>query len=73
VLVVAAAAAPTLLAGIRGPGEYNGVVIYDRWDNCYLFSGVYLMYISDPVKELLRPYQGKSIGCGYFGTTANCL
>lgn len=21
-------------AGIRGPGEYSGVVIYDQWDTC---------------------------------------
>jgi hypothetical protein len=34
---------------------------YDRWDNCYLFSGVYLMYVSKSIKELLRPYRGKSI------------
>jgi hypothetical protein len=58
---VAAITASSLVAGIRGPGNYNGVVFYDRWDNCYLFSGVYLMYISDTVKEVLRPYSGKSM------------
>jgi hypothetical protein len=52
---------PMLLAGIRGPGKYNGVVFYDRWDNCYLFSGVYLMYISEMAKESLRRYQGQSL------------
>jgi hypothetical protein len=61
VLLIAAAAAPILVAAIRGPGKYNGVVFYDRWDNCYLLSGVYLMYISDTVKESLRPYRGKSL------------
>jgi hypothetical protein len=50
-----------LVAGIRPPGRYNGVVFYDRWDNCYLFSGVYLMYISEAAKETLRPYRGRSI------------
>src|SRR6266481_7680003 len=52
---------PVLVAGIRGTGKYNGVVFYDRWDNCYLFSGIYLMYVSDAVKEALRPYRGESI------------
>ena len=60
-LLIAATDAPVLVAGTRGPGKYNGVAFYDRWDNCYLFSGVYLMYISDKVKEDLRPYRGKSM------------
>ncbi len=60
-ILAAAAVAPMLLAGIRGPGKYNGVVFYDRWDNCYLFSGVYLMYVSETVKETLRPYSGRSM------------
>jgi len=60
-LLVTALLIPNLMAGIRGPWHYNGVVFYDRWDNCYLFSGVYLMYISEAVKETLRPYHGQSI------------
>jgi len=48
-------------AGIRGPGKYAGIVIFDRWDTCYLYSGTYLMYISEKKKELLRAYEGKSI------------
>lgn len=59
-ILATAAAAPILEAGIRGAGKYNGVVFYDRWDNCYLFSGVYVMYISDSTKQSLRPYRGKS-------------
>lgn len=47
-----------VFAGIRGPGPYNGVVIFDRWDGCYLYSGIYLMYVSEKVKDGLRPYQG---------------
>src|SRR4051812_15803797 len=43
---------PTLFGGLRGPGKYNGVVLFDRWDNCYLFSGVYLMYVSETLKRL---------------------
>ena|SRR5439155_12989963 len=38
-------------AGIRGPGKYSGVVVFDRWDGCLLFSSVYLMYISEVVKD----------------------
>lgn len=48
-------------AGIRGPGKYTGVVIFDRWDSCILFSSVYLMYVSEKVKEGLRPYAGQAI------------
>jgi hypothetical protein len=34
---------PLADAGIRATGKYSGVVIYDRWGGCILFSGVYLM------------------------------
>ncbi|MGH9895329.1 MAG: hypothetical protein ACREA0_25770, partial [bacterium] len=43
------------------PGKYTGVVIFDRWDGCILFSGVYLMYVSEVAKEDLRPYAGQAI------------
>lgn len=46
-------------AGIRGPGKYCGVVVFDRWDTCFLLSGPYITYISENVKEKLRPYTGK--------------
>ena len=62
-LLVAAADTPILVAGIRGPGKYNGVVFYDRWDNCYLFSGVYLMYISEGVKQAPLDGFGRSASC----------
>ena len=48
-------------AGIRGPGKYAGIVLFDRWDTCYLYSGIYLMYISENIKEALRKYEGQSI------------
>jgi hypothetical protein len=48
-------------AGIRGPGKYCGVVIFDRWDTCFLLSGPYITYISESVKEPLRPYKGKAM------------
>lgn len=53
--------AGTSLAGIRGPGKYTGVVIFDRWDTCYLYSGIFLMYVSGKTKEGLRKYEGKSV------------
>jgi len=51
----------TANAGMRGPGKYSGVVVFDRWGGCILFSGVYLMYISETVKDQLRPYDGQAI------------
>jgi hypothetical protein len=48
-------------AGIRAPGKYSGVVIFDRWGGCILFSGIYLMYISETVKNQLRQYDGQAI------------
>ncbi|HZU27982.1 MAG TPA: hypothetical protein VFA04_20800 [Bryobacteraceae bacterium] len=53
--------ASTVLAGLRGAGKYNGVVFFDRWNNCYLFSGVYLMYIANREKAALKPFEGQSI------------
>jgi hypothetical protein len=48
-------------AGLRGPGKYSGVVIFDRWDSCLLLSGPYITYISRTMKDDLRAYAGKSI------------
>jgi hypothetical protein len=48
-------------AGIRGPGEYSGIVLFDHWDTCYLYDGVFLMYISNSVKEQVRKYEGRPI------------
>lgn len=42
-------------------GKYSGVVIFDRWDTCLLLIGVYLTYVSDAVKEELRPYKHQAI------------
>lgn len=39
-----------------GPGKYYGVVVFDRWDGCILYRGIYLTYISEAVKEQLRPH-----------------
>jgi hypothetical protein len=48
-------------AGIRSAGKYCGVVVFDRWDSCILYSGVYVMYISEGTKEKLREYSGKAV------------
>ena len=49
------------LAGIRSAGKYSGVVVFDRWGGCTLYSGVYVMYISESVKEQLREHAGKCV------------
>ena len=51
----------TCPAGERGPGKYTGVVVFDRWDGCMLYSGIYVMYVSENIKEELRPYAGNAI------------
>jgi hypothetical protein len=48
-------------AAIRGPGKYCGVVTFDRWGGCILYSGVYVMYVSEAVKEPLRAQAGKAV------------
>lgn len=47
--------------GFMEPGKYNGVVIFDRWGACYLYNGIYLMPISEKVKDSLRDYKGKAV------------
>lgn len=53
--------ATVVLAGSRGPGKYSGIVVFDRWDTCYIYSGVYLMYVSEKTKEGLRKYEGRPV------------
>lgn len=48
-------------AGMRGPGKYSGVVIFDRWDTCFLLSCPYITYVSDKVKEPLRQYKDQAM------------
>jgi hypothetical protein len=48
-------------AGERGPGKYSGVVVFDRWDGCTLYSGIYVMYVSEKTKEALRQYEGQAV------------
>ena len=51
----------TAHAGLRGPGKYCGVIVFDRWGTCFLLSGHFITYISDSVKNELRPYIGKAM------------
>jgi hypothetical protein len=51
----------TAFGGIRAPGKYNGVVIFDRWGACHLYGGIYLMEISERIKESLRAFQGEAV------------
>jgi len=41
--------------------DFSGVVMFDRWDSCYLISGTYVTYVSKSSKEALRPYNGMAI------------
>lgn len=59
--VIVLSAAFAVRAGLRGPGKYCGVVVFDRWDTCFLLSGLYVTYVSGSVKEKLRPYRGRSV------------
>ena len=60
-IIVVSGSLLTVNAGMRGRGKYSGVVIFDRWDTCLLLSGVYITYVSDDVKEGLRPYRNEAI------------
>lgn len=49
------------LAEPRYPGMYRGIVIFDRWDGCALYQGVYVEYISEQIKEHVRDKAGKHV------------
>jgi hypothetical protein len=61
VLLATGALALLAHAGLRGLGKYCGVVVFDRWGTCFLLSGPYITYISENVKNKLRPYAGKAM------------
>jgi len=58
--VVSLLASPST-AGIRPPGEYNGVVVFDRWGGCTLSSGPYVMYIAEGEKARLKEHAGRCV------------
>ncbi len=45
----------------RLPGKYSGVVIYDRWDACMIYNGIYVTYVSEEIKKDLRKYAGQAV------------
>ncbi len=49
------------LSEVAFPGNYAGIPIYDRWGGCYLYSGYCAAYVSEKVKQQLRPYEGKCV------------
>ena len=51
----------TAHGGIRGPGKYSGVVVFDRWGTCFLLSGPYITYVSQRVKDRLKPLEGMAV------------
>jgi len=61
IILAATLIATTCFAAFRSAGKYSGVVIFDRWGGCTLYSGIYVMYISEGVKEQLRPEAGKCV------------
>ena len=62
VLLMGCVLAVSALGAIRrSSGKFNGVVIFDRWDSCHLYSGTYVMEISESVKHLLRPYANRPV------------
>lgn len=60
-LALALGCAFAAYGGIRGPGTYCGVVVFDRWDTCFLLSGRFIMYVSESAKNVLRSYKGQSV------------
>jgi hypothetical protein len=60
-LAIILLSAVAALAGIRGPGKYSGVVVFDRWDTCYIYDGVFLMYVAEKEKGRLRKYEGRHV------------
>jgi len=54
VLTSLAALVTPSLAGIRAPGRYTGVVVFDRWGGCVLCSGYDFNYVSESAKAPLE-------------------
>ncbi len=61
IVLAAGFSSSMIFGGLRGPGRYCGVVVFDRWDNCTLYSGIYVMYIDESVKASLREEAGQCV------------
>ena len=51
----------TLHAENLPPGKYSGVAVFDRWDGCILCNGPFITYVSESLKESLRPFDGRPV------------
>ncbi|MGC4054430.1 MAG: hypothetical protein QM757_35570 [Paludibaculum sp.] len=60
-LMVSCLAVLAALGGIRAAGKYHGVVVFDRWGGCHLYSGIHVMEVSESVKSVLRPYADRAV------------
>jgi hypothetical protein len=54
-------AATPVQAEILLPGEYRGVVVFDRWGSCVLSDGPHVMWVSERIKDSLRPFDGRPL------------
>ncbi len=59
--IMTIAFAASAWAGERSPGRHCGTVVFDRWDGCILYSGIYVMYVAERVKDGLRDHAGESV------------
>lgn len=60
-VLLVASLATVASAGIRAAGKYCGVVVYDRWGGCTLYSGIYVMYVAEGIKDKLRDHAGEPV------------
>lgn len=57
--IILSAATPSVHSEILAPGEYPGIVVFDRWDSCLLSNGPYIMWVSEGIKDRMRPFEGR--------------
>ena len=55
--VLALSASPYLF----GPGKYCGVVVFDRWETCFLINGTLITYVAADVKGDLLSYKNTAV------------
>ncbi len=44
-----------------GPGKYCGVVVFNRWDTCFLINGTLIAYVAGDVKGDLLSYKNTAV------------
>jgi hypothetical protein len=58
---IASVLAVTATGFLAGPGKYCGVVVFDRWGNCFLLEGRSIVYVAEKVKKDLLPYKDQAV------------